>query len=181
MLKLLVGLGPESYDEDTQQFVFADSFTLRLEHSLLSLSKWESRFEKPFLGRQERTTEETFEYIKMMCLDEEIPPGVFSSLTSEHYEAINQYINAKMSATTINERPGSRMARETITSELVYYWMISLNVPFSCETWHLNRLLMLLRVCNHKNSPPKKANRQEMLAQRRALNEQRLAQRKTKG
>jgi hypothetical protein len=170
------------FDEDHEEFIDSPPATLRFEHSLVSVSKWESVFEKPFLADEPKTAEETLAYVRMMCLDDKIPPEVFSQLSSKHYDVINAYINAKMTATTINERPGSRPGfRETITSELIYYWMVSYNIPFECETWHLNRLIMLIRVCNHKQAPAKKMGRQEAAQQRHELNAQRRARLGTKG
>jgi len=170
------------FDEELDQFIKRPSTTLRFEHSLVSVSKWESVFEKPFLADEPKNREQTLAYVRMMCLDEKIAPEVFSQLSPAHYDAINAYINAKMTATTINERPGSRPGfRETITSELIYYWMVSYNIPFECETWHLNRLIMLIRVCNHKQAPAKKMGRQEAAQQRHELNAQRRARLGTKG
>lgn len=171
----------EMFDEEKNEFVPSFSFTLRLEHSLVSMSKWESEFEKPFLSSTERTSEETRAYIRMMVLGDETPPEVFDRLSKEHYDAINVYINAKMTATTIREQPSHPRPREIITSELIYYWMVSLNIPFECETWHLNRLLTLIRVCNFKSSPPKKMSKGELNRRNRELNQQRRTRLGTSG
>ena len=132
MLELEIPGDDEKFDDDRQKFVSSETTKLRFEHSLVSVSKWESEFERPFLGDQERTTDETLAYVRMMCLDE-IPPEVFSRFTSEHYNAINAYINKKMTATTITERPGAPTSREIITSELMYYWMVTQSIPFECQ------------------------------------------------
>lgn len=181
MLILEVKTESESFDEETQKFVDPVSFKLRLEHSLVSLSKWESFYEKPFLNNKEKTSEETLTYLRMMCVDDEIPPEVLQHLTQKQLDEINKYIDAKMTATTFTERPGARAAREIITSEIIYYWMVSYQIPFECQHWHLNRLLALIKVCNHKNAPAKKMNKRESMAQQRQLNAQRKARLGTRG
>lgn len=182
MLEIEVQMGEEGFDEEKNVFVnFGPVFRLRLEHSLVSLSKWEESFEKPFLNNKEKTTEETVAYVKAMCLDDNIPPEVFSRLSSSNYEDIQKHITAKKTATWFTETPGSKTSGEIITSELIYYWMIALNIPSSYETWHLNRLLTLVRVCQHKNSPPKKMSRAELHQRNRELNARRRAEAKTTG
>lgn len=153
--------GAELWDEENQQFIYIKEQTLRLEHSLVSLSKWESKWCKPFLSKSDKTLEETIDYIKCMTLTQNVDPIVYSCLTQDNITKINEYIQAPMTATTFMEDKNGRPSRETVTSELVYYWMIALQIPVEFQKWHLNRLLTLIRVCNVKNQPPKKMTKAE--------------------
>lgn len=171
----------EFYDDATQQFINTKEQTLRLEHSLVSLSKWESKWCKVFLSKQEKTLEETIDYIRCMTLTQNVDPEVYNYLTNENITQINQYIEAPMTATTFTEDKSSKGNGELVTSELIYYWMIALNIPFECRKWHLNRLLTLIRICNIKNQPPKKMGKRDTASKYAQLNAARRKQLNTKG
>ena len=170
----------ELFDEETETFSIV-AVTLQLEHSLVSMSKWESKFSKPFLSKEEKTTEEILDYIRMMIISPDTKYDVINFLTSENIRTINDYINSKQTATTIYKTDTGKPSRETITSELIYYWMVALTIPFECQYWHLNRLLTLIEVCNVKNQPPKKVAKGDQARRIRELNEQRRKQLGTAG
>lgn len=170
------------YDESTNTFIEVKKQTLQLEHSLISLSKWESKWCTPFLTKKEKTYEETIDYIKCMTLTQNVDPYVYYCLTAANIKEINDYISAPMTATTFYEGPGANKGKpEIVTAELIYYWMIALQIPVEFQKWHLNRLLTLIRVCNIKNTPPKKRNQREIASSYKALNEARKKQFNTKG
>lgn len=179
MLTVKVPLS-EAFDEESNEFVDGDVFVLELEHSLVSLSKWESQFEKPFMSETDKTTEETVAYVKAMTLTPNVPATIYQHLSKSNFDEISTYINAKMTATWFTDLE-SKTSKPVITAEIVYYWLIALTIPFECQHWHLNRLLTLVRVCNEKNQPEKKMSRQELIERNRSLNAQRKAQLKTKG
>lgn len=180
MLQILVPAS-EMYDESTGEFIVGKDFTLQLEHSLVSISKWESRWCRAFLSNKPKTYEETIDYIKCMTITQNVPDDIYSRLTRENIDQINKYIEAPMTATHFMDDKSGRGGSDTITSELIYYWMIALNVPFECQKWHLNRLLALIRVCNIKNQPAKKMSKNEIMNRNRALNEARRKQLNTRG
>jgi hypothetical protein len=171
----------EQWDEEKQEFITTKEQTLSLEHSLVSLSKWESKWCKAFLTKQEKTFEETLDYIKCMTLTQNVDPEVYKYLTNGNIDEVNRYIEAPMTATYFSEDKNGKTSREQITAEIIYYWMISLNIPFECQKWHLNRLLTLIKVCNIKNTPPKKRSKREIMSRNAALNAARRKQLNTKG
>jgi hypothetical protein len=177
----LVIKGEEFYDNETEKFFTIGDDTVLLEHSLASVSKWESHFEKPFLSSEEKTPEEWFWYVEAMTLTPIFSRGVFLRMSKENIQEINTYINARRTGTWFNEGANQRRATETITAELVYYWMITLNIPFECQYWHFNKLLTLIKVCNLKNAPEKKMTAAEVAQRNRTLNQQRKEQLKTAG
>lgn len=171
----------ELFDENSQEFVYRKEQTLQLEHSLVSLSKWESKWCKPFLSKDIKSFEETVDYVRCMTITQNVDPSVYKYLTNENIEEINRYIDAPMTATWFSEEKNNKGNGEQITNELVYYWMISLNIPKECEKWHLNRLLTLIKVCDIKNQPPKKRSKRELMSRNAALNAARRKQFNTRG
>lgn len=179
MLEIIVP-SSEQYDEALNRFVYIKGGTIIFEHSLVSLSKWEAKWNKPFLAKVDHSREEILDYIKCMAIGK-YDPIIFNGLTESNLNAINEYINAPMTATWFSEKNKNSSSRETVTSELIYYWMISYQIPFECQKWHLNRLLTLIRICSIKNAPPKKVGKNEMLRNRSALNAARKKQFGTHG
>lgn len=171
----------EMWDENSQTFVYTKEQTLRLEHSLVSLSKWESKWCKPFLTNKEKTEEETIDYIRCMTLSQNVDPKVYGCITNKQMEEIFKYIQAPMTATTFSQKEQKSSSREQITAELIYYWMIACNIPFECQKWHINKLLTLIRVCEIKNTPPKKMSKRELMARNASLNAARRKRLNTKG
>lgn len=174
--------GTEMFDNEKQEFVEVNPIEIELEHSLASLSKWESIFEKPFLGKDSKTPEETFGYIEAMLRTPNISSDILQRLSKKNLEDINKYIDAKMTATWFREEPNRSPSREIVTAELIYYWMVALNIPLECEHWHLTKLMTFIKVCNEKNQPDKKKmSRRDLAARNRELNRQRQQQYNTAG
>lgn len=171
----------ELWDERNNEFVETKEQTLQLEHSLVSLSKWESKWNKPFLTQKEKTFEETMDYIRCMTITQNVKPEVYGRLTNQNIVEINKYIEAPMTATTFSNDKRGGINGEQITAELIYYWMIALNIPFECQKWHLNRLITLIKVCNIKNSPQKKRSKRDVMSRNAALNAARRRQFNTNG
>ena len=174
MLKIVVQ--PCKYWDSKRELFFTypeKPVTLQLEHSLVSISKWEAKWNKPFLSKvNERTNEEMRDYIRCMTLTQNVDPSIYMFITDDLIMEITNYINAPMTATTFSNR-NDRPSREIITSELVYYWMANFGIPFTCEKWHFNRLMTLIKICSIKNSPEKKMSPNEIRARNRALNNSR--------
>lgn len=180
MLKLIIP-GTEYFNDETEEFETVGDVELVLEHSLISLSKWESKYQKPFLSRTPKTPEEIYYYLEAMIISKNSPGGILNRLSQEHIIRINEYIESPESATTFGSMPTRGGQGEVITAELIYYWMVAFNIPFECESWHLNRLFALIRICNIKNSPVKKMSATELAARNRELNAARRAQYNTRG
>lgn len=159
----------ELFDDTKGEFITIKPQTINLEHSLVSISKWESKWNKSFLNKDEKTIEETIDYVKCMTISQNINDTSYDHLTANNLKEVQEYLAADMTATKL---PGNNKSinREIITAEIIYYWMIVLNIPFECQKWHLNRLLMLINVCNLKNTPPKKMSASEMASRNASIN-----------
>ena len=179
MLKIVIPAS-ELFDEKSNRFITIEEKELQMEHSLVSISKWESKWKKPFLGPNPKTRDETIDYIRCMTITQNVDSYVFLGLTEQNIKDVNAYIDDKMTATTFKNTPKSSRG-QIITSEIIYYWMISLNIPMECQKWHLNRLLTLIRVCDEKNRPGKKMSRREIASQNRMLNQARKAKYGSRG
>ena len=171
----------EFFDEGSQKFISIQETKLNLEHSLISLSKWESKWHKPFLDDNDKTTEELIDYIRCMTINSNVDPKVYMGLTSSVIDSVNDYIHDPMTATWFNDPDSPKKSRQIITSEVLYGWMVQFGIPFECEKWHLNRLITLIRVCTINNSPKKKMPMKKVVEDRKALNEKRKQEMKTKG
>ena len=171
----------EVWDEEKNEFRTTKEYTLQLEHSLVSISKWESKWKKVFLSKEEKTYAEVIDYIKCMTITQNIPDVAYDCITKDNVDEIDKYISSPMTATWFSNEKAPGVSREKVTSELIYYWMIALNIPFECQKWHLNRLLTLIRVCNIKNTPPKKMGKNALMRRNAALNAARRKQFNTTG
>lgn len=173
----------EFFDEVRQEFLSTPECVLQLEHSLISVSKWESIWRKPFLTDEDKTREESLSYIRCMTTTRGVPPNVYYALTEENQREVSEYIGAQQTATWFTEKKadGRPPTQTVVTSELIYYWMITYNIPSDYQKWPLSRLLTLIRICEVKARPPQKMNKADVRAQMRALNEQRRAQYQTRG
>lgn len=180
MLRLIIP-GGEFWDKINEKFLNLSEVELELEHSLVSVSKWESIYQKPFLAPGEKTREEVYGYLKAMVITPRVDLDVLYRCDQKSIDAIQEYIDSPQTATTFPLQPERRGPSEIITSELIYYWMAAGGIPFECQYWHLNRLLTLLRVASVKSGKPKKMSRQEIAQRNREENARRLAKFNTKG
>jgi len=179
MLKLIIP-AIEKYDEANNTFIVSKEQTLQLEHSLVSISKWESKWLKPFLTKDPKTVEETIDYIRYMTITQNVQEAVYINITNENINNVSQYIDNRMTATWFGKEKTS-ISKDIITSEIIYYWMITYNIPFECQKWHLNRLLTLIKVCDKKNAPNKKMSTSEIMARNKAINDERRSKINTNG
>ena len=171
----------EFFNEATNEFITVKPQTIKLEHSLVSVSKWESKWKKPFLDQKKKTREETIDYIRCMTITQNVSPLVYMGLSSKNIEEIAAYVEDSRTATWFNDTNKPRGQREVLTSELIYYWMVAFNIPIECQKWHLSRLLTLIKICNIKNQKPKKMGKRAVMSDNRALNAARRARLNSKG
>ena len=171
----------EQWDEINEQFINTKEQKLSLEHSLVSLSKWESKWCKPFFSKQEKTQEQIIDYVRCMTITQNVNPEIYKYLSRDNLKQINDYIDAPMTATRFSEDKNKTGNNKQITSEIIYYWMIAFKIPFECQKWHLNKLMTLIRVCDIKNQPPKKRSQKEIMSRNAALNAARRKRLNSKG
>lgn len=171
----------ECWDEAKEEFVTVKGQTLQLEHSLVSLAKWEAKWGKSFLSNNDKTREEILDYIKCMTITQNVKPEVYNCLRPSNIEEIENYIKAPMTATFFSNEKKSGGRREVITAEVIYHWMINLNVPIQFEKWHLNRLIAQIKVCAIKSQPPKKMSKNSIMSNNAKLNAARRAAHNSKG
>ena len=187
MLKIVIPKA-ELWDSKKEEFIYLKEQTISLEHSLVAISKWESKWNKPFLSRkEEKTKEELKDYIQCMTISQNVDPLAYSCLTKQNYDEIVAYIDAPMTATTFGKKNDKKPNNRVVTSELIYYWMIQAGIPFECQKWHINRLLTLIQVCSEENSAADKSKNSSRAAKQQravdyaALNAARLKAMNTKG
>ena len=175
MSKIITVPEQEFFNAETNEFFTIKSATFKIEHSLVSISKWESKWHVAFLDdKVKKTNEMIIDYIKCMTISQNVDQKVYDYLPPDVIKEINDYIDNPMTATTFNDSGNHAAGRgEFVTNELVYYWMIAYNIPLECEKWHFNRLMTLIRICSEKNAPSKKMSRKDILNRNRALNEAR--------
>ena len=172
----------EKWNEITEEFIYSKSQTIQLEHSLVSISKWEAKWKKPFLSSKDKTNDETLDYIRCMTITQNVSPEIYFHLTKENLKDIEDYIESSMTATIFSrDNNSNKGSTEIITSEIIYYWMITLNIPFECQKWHIKRLLTLIKVCDIKNQTPQKQSTRDIMIENTRINEERKRRLNTKG
>lgn len=182
MLKIAIPAS-EMFDDVNQKFIVIEEQTLELEHSLVSLSKWESKWHIPFISDKEKTMEQTMDYIQCMMITENVDPSVYGIIAQSNLlmGEINRYIDDSQTASIVLDNSRGGNSGEFTTAETLYYWMISLQIPFECQYWHLNRLIALIRFCSAKNAPTKKMSQSDIMSRNKALNDARRKALGTKG
>ena len=171
--------GEEWFNDETQEFQYGKPTVLRLEHSLVSIAKWEAIWKKPFLSNKNKTVEETVDYIRCMTISQNVNPDVYTRLSNRELEIIKNYIQEERTATTFAQT--EKHSRRIVTSELIYFWMSQYNIPIECQKWHFSRLMALIRIANAENTPKKSMSKQAILSQNRSLNAARRKAMRTKG
>lgn len=173
--------GDELWDENLEQFCYSESIVLEFEHSLVSLSKWEEVFHKPFLTREEKTEAEMFGYVKAMLLTPNVSDETLMRLNASHYQEIDAYINNPMTGTTFSNQENRARSSERLSAELIYFWMSQYNIPYEARHWHLNKLFTLIRVHDSKTQKPKKMSQTAAAARMAEINRQRRERLGTSG
>lgn len=182
MSKIIKVPEQEFFNSETNEFYTIKSTTFKIEHSLVAIAKWESKWHIAFLDdKVEKTNEMMIDYIRCMTISQNIDPQIYNHLPPSVIKEINDYIDDPMTATTFNDLNKGPNRGEFVTNELIYYWMIAQNIPLECEKWHLNRLMTLIKVCSEKNKDPKKMNKRDIINRNRALNEARKRAYGTRG
>jgi len=166
----------EFFNEENNEFITVKETNLTLEHSLVSISKWESKWHIPYLGKNEKTPEQAIDYLRCMTITQNVNPEIYNYIPMDEVLRIKEYIEDPMTATTITKQEGKGRSRKVLTSELIYFYMFSYNIPVEMEKWHLNRLLMLIDVFNEENKPKKKMSKQQVMSRNATLNAARRAQ-----
>lgn len=169
------------WDEVKNEFIHTKEQQLSLEHSLVSVSKWEAKWRKPFLSGKAMSLEETEDYVRCMTVTQNVSDDIYLHIPNDILSQICRYIEAPMTATWFGNEDKPNTCRKIITSELIYCRMIALGIPFECEKWHLNRLLTLIRVCSEENKPRKKQNTRDIYSRNAALNAARRKRLGSKG
>lgn len=174
----------EGFDSNTNEFINIKETNLQLEHSLVSLKKWEQKYHVPFLDKKkEKTLEQWLFYVQCMTYTQNVDPNVYKYMSADNFKKVTEYIEDPMTATWFSDNKNGLSgvnSNEIVTAEVIYYWMIELGIPIQFEKWHLNQLMTLIRVINNKRNP-KKMGKQEEAIQRSALNAQRKAKMKSRG
>jgi len=171
----------ELWDEKDQVFRTSPEYKLQLEHSLVSLSKWESKWKKPFLTSKDKSTGETIDYIRCMTITQNVDPIAYSFIGKEVMQKVTEYIDDSMTATTFSQPKDKPTNKEIITAEIIYYWLVTFQINWEAQKWHLNRLLALINVCSIKNQPKTKMGRKEAQRTQRELNASRKSKLNTSG
>lgn len=180
MLKLRVQ-SKEWFDEKKSEFITFDGADLELEHSLKAIREWEGKWERPFFSDKQMTKAEFIDYVRCMTLNK-VDKLAYLSLSNANVREIQKYLEKKHTATWFSNKQNTPKRRnETVTAELVYYWMTELGIPYTCESWNFNTLMTLIEVCNRKNAKPSKRNSSDILSEQAKLNAERRKRLNTKG
>lgn len=171
----------EFFDEENNRFIKVPQTTLLMEHSLVSISKWESKWHIPYLSNKPKTREQTIDYLRCMTITQNVDPFLFYCIPDKELLKIKDYIENPMTATTFSDEEGKGHTKKVLTSEVLYYYMTMYNIPVEFEKWHINRLLTLIKVCSEENKPKKKIGSKKLASKYASLNAARRAKLNSKG